>query len=156
VFAVFDSVARAALESFGSFHDESGDLSEWVARAVEGLGGCLQAESDATARAQILRVLAEQIGTWENVRGELLNDLRRKKQFGALTEIHLDAGALGAAIETVAPVQPGFGVGYSNLRITVAQAAEATYPRDALGLYARAAEAITEKRDFRDWMITRV
>jgi hypothetical protein len=156
VFAVFDSVARAALENFGSFHDESGDLSEWVARAVEGLGGCLQAESDATARAQILRVLAEQIGTWENVRGELLDDLRRKKQFDVLTEIHLDAGELGAAIETVAHVEQGFGVAHPDLRIAVARAAEATYPRDALGLYARAAETIIEKRDFRDWMITRV
>jgi uncharacterized Zn finger protein len=99
------------------------------------------------AQYRHIKNFAEQLGTWEDVRGELLNDLRRKKQFAVLTEIHLDAGELGAAIETVAHVEQGFGVAHPNLCIAVARAAEATHPRDALGLYARAAEAIIAKRD---------
>ncbi|MBI5653025.1 MAG: SWIM zinc finger family protein [Chloroflexi bacterium] len=333
-FAVFDAVAREVLENFGSFHDESGDLSELVARAVDGLGGCLQAENDPTAREPILRALfevyrfdvnyggiglgdavpgwllentnaterkqiaawvreamrapardewsrawhqrvfgglllqleadtlddeayiricreshrlddlvarllargrvdearrdaqaandfellgladlftraqhaeiaaqlvaaraeqsndtrlaewlarhyesqrdptpaliwarklldarpalahyrqirklADPLGQWNVLREELLADLRRKNQFGVLTEIHLAENEISAAIETVAHIQHGFGVVYPNLRITVAQAAEATHPRDALRLYASAAEKIIERRD---------
>ena len=99
------------------------------------------------AQYRHIKNFAEQLGTWEGVRREVLNDLRGKKQFAVLTEIHLDAGEIGAAIETVAHVEQGFGVAHPNLPIAVARAAEATHPRDALGLYARAAEAIITKRD---------
>jgi uncharacterized Zn finger protein len=99
------------------------------------------------AQYRQIKNFAEQLGTWEDVRGELLADLRRKKQFAVLTKIHLDAGEIGAAIEMVVHVQQGFGVTHPNLGIAVARAAEATHPRDALALYARAAEEIIAKRD---------
>ncbi|MEW6233020.1 MAG: SWIM zinc finger family protein [Chloroflexota bacterium] len=91
--------------------------------------------------------LAARLDTWESVRVGLLDQLRRQKNFDLLTQIHLDAKEIGAAIETVAHVQQGFGVVYPSLRIEVAQAAEATHPRDALRLYARAAAQIIERRD---------
>ena len=99
------------------------------------------------AHYQQIQRFAENLGTWQSVRDELQKSLQRKKEFHVLTEIHLAENNIGAAIETVAQVQQGFGVVYPNLRIDVARAAEPTHPRDALRLYANAAEEIIQQRD---------
>src|SRR4030067_670292 len=94
-----------------------------------------------------MRKLAKAAGTWASVRPELLADLAKRKEFGLLTQIHLDENEIDAAFETIEKAQRAFPYFSSDLRLQVAKAAEATRPRDALRIYLQAAERIVQARD---------
>jgi uncharacterized Zn finger protein len=94
-----------------------------------------------------IRKLAQAAGTWADVRPELLADLDKRKEFGLLTQIHLDENEIDAAFETLENSQRAFPYALSDLRLQVAQAAEATRPRDALRIYLQAAEQIVKARN---------
>jgi len=94
-----------------------------------------------------IRKLATQVGTWADVRAELLADFERRKYFDLLTQIHLDEEHIDAALKTVEKTQGGFPHFSPDLRLQVAQAAEETRPRDALRIYLQAAEQIIEPRN---------
>lgn len=93
-----------------------------------------------------IRKLATRVGTWTNVRAELLADFERRKDFDLLTQIHLDEKDIDAALRTVEKTQRGFPYFSPDLRLVVAKAAEETRPRDALRIYLRAAERIIQAR----------
>jgi uncharacterized Zn finger protein len=72
--------------------------------------------------------------------------LSRSQQTATLIEIHLGEGQVGRALELLSRApRPPFGYG-ASLDLKVAQAAEATYPRDALDIYRRHVEQIVEHR----------
>jgi uncharacterized Zn finger protein len=94
-----------------------------------------------------IRKLAKTVGTWESVRTELLADLEEHKDFGLLTQIHLDEKEIDAALETVEKIQGGYVYFSPDLRLQVAKAAEETRPRHALRIYLQAAEPIVKARN---------
>ncbi len=94
-----------------------------------------------------IRKLAKAAGTWENMRPALLEDLAKRKEFGLLTQIHLDENETDAALETLEKSERAFPYALSDLRLQVAKAAEETRPRDALRIYLQAAEQIVKARN---------
>lgn len=94
-----------------------------------------------------IRQLATRLGTWANVRAELLADFERCRYFDLLTQIHLDEKDIDAALQTVEKTQEDFLYFAPDLHLAVAQAAEDTRPRDALQIYRHAAEHIIQARD---------
>lgn len=94
-----------------------------------------------------IRKLATHVGTWSNVRAELLADLEKHKDFGLLTQTHLDEKDIDAALKTVEKTQGGFPYLSPDLRLEVAKAAEETHPRDAQRIYLQATERIIQARN---------
>jgi uncharacterized Zn finger protein len=94
-----------------------------------------------------IRKLATQVGTWADVRVELLADFEKRKYFDLLTQIHLDEKDIDAALKTVEKTQGGFPYFSPDLRLTVAKAAEETRPRDALRIYLQVANRIIQARN---------
>ncbi len=123
-------------------HQKQGDLA----------GALVWAFKTNTVRPSLdqyreIRKLAKAVGTWESVRAELLTDLEEHKEFGLLTQIHLDEKEIDAALETAEKIQGGSNYFSPDLRLEVAKAAEATRPRHALRIYLQAAERIVKNRD---------
>jgi uncharacterized Zn finger protein len=96
-----------------------------------------------------LKELHDGLGRWAAARPALLERLRQARQYPLLTEIHLREGELEPALEMVLLV-PGattYGHGYvlysaEPLTIRVARAAEASHPREAIGLYMGVIESL--------------
>jgi uncharacterized Zn finger protein len=57
--AVYMGILAAVLDNYQTVHDEEGDLHGVVGDCAEGLGGCLDAETDPARREAILRALFE-------------------------------------------------------------------------------------------------
>jgi hypothetical protein len=104
-----------------------------------------------TTGYQRLKELAQVVGTWERLRPELMARLRRENRYVLVTQIHLLEGKVDQALESLplsrsAPWDWGYGMVSDPLSIQVAQAAEAGYPRQAIQLYAEAANKLIEAR----------
>jgi uncharacterized Zn finger protein len=121
---------------------ERGDLAGALA-----LGEELFWRRPSLARYEELQTLAEDRGSWQALRPDVLRRLERERQYALLTEIHLRddevAPALAAVKQASASSFP-YASAYSGepLSIRVAQAAEREYPREAIALYTAAAEQL--------------
>ena len=100
-----------------------------------------------------IRDLASQLGRWETVRPELLDFLEKAQNNTLLIEIALDEGEIDKALELVKAEQQKQTAGYGSyyyryydMPIRVAQAAEETRPREAIGLYRQQAEGLIAQR----------
>ena len=100
-----------------------------------------------------IRDLASQLGRWETVRPELLDFLEKAQNNTLLIEIALDEGEIDKALELVKAEQQKQTAGYGSYyyryydrTIRVAQAAEETRPREAIGLYRQQAEGLIAGR----------
>lgn len=96
---------------------------------------------------ETLKKLALLLGTWQSLYDELLDALRRQKNFALLTQIYLEEKQIGAALASVEQMQASHPYFHSDLRLQVATQAEATHPREALRIYLSAAEQIIKARN---------
>jgi uncharacterized Zn finger protein len=84
---------------------------------------------------------------WRELRTELLQWLEQKNYFGLLTQIHLAEQDIDAALQTVEKTGSGRPPEFAlDLRLTVAQAAEVSHPRQAIRLYQQCAERFIARR----------
>ncbi len=99
-------------------------------------------------RYQDVRALARQMARWDDLRTGVLARLTQKGSHTLLTKIHLDEGELDRALQTLEQRHAESRLGWRDdgLTIRVAQAAEEERPREAIRLYAHAAQALIARR----------
>lgn len=114
---------------------------------------------DATYRsvrsaAQVAGQLKE---VWPGLRPQLIQTLEQQGRWGALVTIYLDEGEVGQALAALtemerAPRMPLYGYGYraeaapSTYQAQVAEAAEETYPDEAIRLYKSVIKRLIDGR----------
>jgi hypothetical protein len=134
-------------------------LTEWLSVQAERRGDPARAlrfaretlqRQPSLPNYQRLRTLATGQGVWSDLQQSIIAALGAKGEHHLLTEIYLDEGLVDAALASVVDLRSSrsaWGWGYSgDLPIKVAQAAEATRPRDAIALYRAEAERIITSR----------
>ena len=114
---------------------------------------------DATYRS--VRSAAQAAGepeeVWPQIRPQLIQTLERQSRWGALVTIYLDEGEVGQALAALAEMEraPGtslYGYGYraesasSSYQAQVAQAAEESYPDEAIRLYQSVVQRLIDRR----------
>lgn len=92
-----------------------------------------------------VRELSQQLGTWRELRPQLLAGWSAAKEYGLLTEVYLEEGEVDLALKSVRQRRPGFLHGAEQL-LRVAQAASETHPHAALDIYRQQAESLVEAR----------
>jgi uncharacterized Zn finger protein len=97
-----------------------------------------------------LKELAQERGRWDTLRAEIVERWTAQGKNGLLTEFHLGQGDVRSALETVERTSPT-SWGWDQpaaplLRLEVAKAAEAAYPRDAIRLYMEAVRRLIEQQ----------
>jgi uncharacterized Zn finger protein len=108
-------------------------------------------------RYQEIRSLAEQLGSWETLRLELLDFLDKEHNTTLLIQIALNEGDIDRALALLKAEEKrnqgrtgmysySYGFGYQNMTLTVAQAAEETRPREAIELYQKHAERLIAQK----------
>ncbi|MCI0396313.1 MAG: hypothetical protein L0322_15425 [Chloroflexi bacterium] len=102
-----------------------------------------------TGSYQEIQSLAEKLGDWPARREKILQRLAQENRHDLLTRIHLLEGDVALALAALDRLHtmrtPGWA--YSDsLSIEVAQAAEASYPREAIRLYRRQVERLIAGR----------
>ena len=121
-------------------HKERGELTEALALAKR----LLQARP-YLAGYQEVRELSQQLGVWQELRQELLDEWSAAKQYGLLTDIYLEEGDIDLALKSVKQRKPGFLYGEDQL-IRVAQSASETRPHAAVDIYLQQVESRIEAR----------
>ena len=121
-------------------HKERGELTEALALAKR----LLQARP-CLAGYQEVRELSRQLGVWQELRQELLDEWSAAKQYGLLTDIYLEEGDIDLALKSVKHRKPGFLYGEDQL-VRVAQSASETHPQAAVDIYLQQVESRIEAR----------
>src|SRR6266536_3353683 len=103
---------------------------------------------------QRLRDLARQLDRWQTLRPALLAFLEASKNTRPLIEIALDEGEIENALQRLKELakKDRYGTTYEGdygygIDLKVAQAAEETYPHEAIALYQQRAERLIAQRD---------
>jgi hypothetical protein len=100
-----------------------------------------------TATYKQLKELAQQAGTWETLRPEVMTRLAAENKYNLLTQIHLLEDEVEQALQTLPYSRGGWGYyGGDPLSIQVAKAAETDYPRQALDIYLKRINPLIEAR----------
>ena len=121
-------------------YKERGELAEALILAKQ----LLQARPHV-AGYQEVRELSQQLGVWQGLRQELLDEWSAAKQYGLLTDIYLEEGEIDLALKSVKQRRPGFLYGADQLT-RVAQSASETHPRAAIDIYLQQVESLIEAR----------
>jgi len=122
--------------------EERGDLAEALALATE-----LFWRQPTVTGYQALEDLARSPERWDELRAATLSRLADEEQHHLLTEIHLQEGDVDRALKTLEQVRASArGWGYAPLSVQVAQAAEESRPRAAIGIYVERAERLIAAR----------
>ncbi|MYC62928.1 MAG: hypothetical protein F4X16_08865 [Caldilineaceae bacterium SB0661_bin_34] len=119
-------------------HEERGELDEALVLAQQ----LLEQRQDLAAY-QDVRELSQRLGIWQATRPELLAEWAAARQYGLLTDIHLDEGEIDLALKSVRQPSQGF---YYGQWMRVAEAAAETRPQAAAELYREQAEKLVEAR----------
>jgi SWIM zinc finger len=119
-----------------------------------------QAYPDNTTYRSV-RAVAQEAGqpeeVWSGLRPRLIQRLEQQSRWGALVSIYLDEGEVGQALSALAEMErapriPLYGYGYraeaapSHYQAQVAEAAEESYPDEALRLYKRVVQRLIDGR----------
>ena len=96
-------------------------------------------------RYRSVRELSRQLGGWQALRSELLAKWAAARQYGLLTDIHLEEGDIDLALKSVRQQRQVFSHGDDRL-MRVARAAAETHPRASLEIYREQAERLVEAR----------
>ncbi len=114
---------------------------------------------DATYRS--VRSAAQAAGqpeeVWSGLRPQLIQTLEQQSRWGALVSIYLDEGAVGQALAALAEMERAprtslYGYGYrpeaapSSYQAQVAEAAEESYPDEAIRLYKSVVQRLIDGR----------
>lgn len=110
------------------------ELAEQVFRSQPHLGGYRE-----------VRHLAQQAGRWETVRPPLMSFVEAQHSY-LLIPIFLDEGEIENALQALRTGRGAASWYGGDLRVTVAAAAEATHPKEAIALYREVAESLIERR----------
>ncbi len=130
-------------------------LLEWLAVHAEARGDLAQALAYWQIRFQQdpslgyyrkIRVLAQKLGTWEEVVADLLAQLAKTRNFTLLTEIFLEEGQVEQALEARQYVSKDMGWHPLFLDVKLAEAAEKEFPQEAIRIYMQMAEALIAAR----------
>ena len=121
-------------------YKERGELAEALILAKQ-----LLQTRPHVAGYQEVRELSQQLGVWQGLRQELLDEWSAAKQYGLLTDIYLEEGEIDLALKSVKQRRPGFLYGADQL-IRVAQSASETHPRAAVDIYLQQVESLIEAR----------
>ena len=119
---------------------DRGELAEALPLAKQ----LLQARPNL-AGYQEVRELSRQVGVWQELRPELLDEWSAAEQYGLLTDIYLEEGDIDLALKSVKQRKPGFLYGEDQL-IRVAQSASETHPHAAVDIYLQQVESLIEAR----------
>ena len=119
-------------------HEEREELAEALVLAKQ----LLEQRQDLAAY-QDVRELSQRLGIWQATRPELLAELVAARQYGLLTDIHLDEGEIDLALKSVRQPSRGF---YYGQWMRVAEAAAETRPQATVELYREQAEQLVEAR----------
>lgn len=92
-----------------------------------------------------LRKVAKGLGRWDNLRGQIIAELEKKKDFDFLISLYLDEKEVGNALATLEKLPTQWG--YRTLELEVAQAARQQYPRESIRLFSREATRIMDSRE---------
>jgi hypothetical protein len=114
---------------------------------------------DATYRSvrSAARAAGESEEVWPQTRPQLIQTLEQQSRWGALVTIYLDEGEVGQALAALAEMERAprtslYGYGYrpesasSSYQAQVAQAAEESYPDEAIRLYKSVVQRLIEGR----------
>src|SRR5215472_1253750 len=114
---------------------------------------------DATYRSvrSAARAADQPEAVWPGLRPRLIGMLEQQSRWGALVSIYLDEGEVGQALAALAemertPRAPLYGYGYraegasSHYQAQVAQAAEESYPDEAIRLYKSVVKRLIDGR----------
>ena len=121
-------------------HEERGELAEALVLAKQ-----LLEQHPGLARYQGVRKLSQRLGIWQASRSELLAEWAAARQYGLLTDIHLDEGEIDLALKSVRQLESVSHYAGDRL-IRVAQAASETRPQAAAEIYRKRAEKLIEAR----------
>ena len=94
---------------------------------------------------QEVRQIARELGVWQELRPQLLDQLSADEQHYLLTDIHLEEGEIDQALESVRRRNFLRPHGDHQL-VRVAQAASATQPQESLEIYRKMVELLIEER----------
>ena len=131
---------RRLVEWLKARHKERGELAEALTLAKR-----LLQPRPHLAGYQELRELSLQLGVWQELRPDLLDEWSAAGRYGLLTDVHLEEGEIDLALRSVQQKRPRFP--YESDQLTrVAQAASQTYPHAAVDLYLQQAESLIEAR----------
>ncbi|MYA04462.1 MAG: hypothetical protein F4Y37_07600 [Caldilineaceae bacterium SB0664_bin_22] len=119
---------------------ERGELAEALVLAQR-----LLEQRPGLDRYRSVRELSRQLGGWQALRSELLAKWAAARQYGMLTDIHLEEGDIDLALKSVRQQRQVFSHGGDRL-MRVARAAAETRPRASLEIYREQAERLVEAR----------
>ena len=131
---------RRLVEWLKERHIERGEWAEALTLAKQ----LLRARPDL-AGYQEVRDLSQQLGSWQELRPELLDEWSAADQYGLLTDIYLEEGEIDLALKSVKQRKPGFLYGEDQL-IRVAKAASETHPHAAVDIYLQKVESLIGAR----------
>ena len=121
-------------------HEERGELAEALTlarlllRRHPRLSGYLEA-----------RELSQQLGTWQELRPQLLAEWSAAREHGLLTDIYLEEGEIDLALRSAEQGDRGFLYGAHRL-LRVVEAASKTRPHAAVDIYRRELEGLIAAR----------
>jgi uncharacterized Zn finger protein len=92
-----------------------------------------------------LRKLAKGMSRWEDLRAQIITELKKKKDFDFLVNLYLLEKEVGNALAALETLQPDWGDRY--LYMEVAQAAKKQYPREAIRIFTKEAECFIDYRN---------
>ena len=121
-------------------YEERGELAEALVLAQRLFGQHLD-----LAGYRKVQGLSRRLGVWQASRPELLAKWAAARQYGLLTDIHLEEGEIDLALKSVRRQRQVFSHGGDRL-MRVARAAEETRPQAAVEIYREQAERLVETR----------
>jgi uncharacterized Zn finger protein len=149
------TAVRLARETLNSQFDDR--LAHWLAQRYAARGDpkalfdlrlqCMQKNANEAYYAA-LKQAAEDVGTWESVRPEIIRQLERSKQFEVLTRVYLHDQEWDAAWDTLARVAgPSKGwMNWSRLDFEVAECSRHARPQKAIPVYVDYARCEIDRR----------
>jgi uncharacterized Zn finger protein len=141
-----DAAAVALVTEHAGGKRTSGWGTDWLARYYRQHGRPQEAvawqrqaflQHPSVEAFDTLRQVSRKAGTWDQVRADVLDTLRRGQHVGPLIEIALHEGEVMRALELLPQVNPVWRHAYSG---EVARAAEQDHPQEAIALYKELVE----------------
>ena len=121
-------------------YQERGELAEALVLAQR-----LLEQRPNLDRYRGVRELSRQLDVWRELRSELLAKWAAARQYGLLTDVYLEEGAIDLALKSVRQYEQVFAFAGDRL-MQVAQAAAETRPQASLEIHREQAERLVEAR----------